>query len=50
MDNIKLDFVEIGFGSVGWIGYAQDKENWRALVNEMMNRRVRQTAGRLSSG
>jgi hypothetical protein len=25
-DNIKMDFREIGFGDVGWIHWAQDRE------------------------
>jgi hypothetical protein len=35
-----MDLVEIGWGGVDWIGLAQDKENWRDLVNAVMNRRV----------
>jgi hypothetical protein len=33
VDNIKTDFVEIGWGGLDWIGLAQDREGWRALVN-----------------
>jgi hypothetical protein len=40
MDNIKLDLVEIGLGGVDWIGLAQDRYRWRALVNWVMNLRV----------
>jgi hypothetical protein len=32
--------VEIGLGGVDWIGLAQDTDNWRALVNAVMNLRV----------
>jgi hypothetical protein len=38
--NIKMDFLEIGWGGVDWIGLAQDKGKWRALVNAVMNLRV----------
>jgi hypothetical protein len=33
VDNIKLNLGEIGWGGVDWVGLAQDKEKWRALVN-----------------
>jgi hypothetical protein len=32
-----MDLVEIVLGGVVWIGLAQDKENWRVLVNAVMN-------------
>jgi hypothetical protein len=40
MDNIKMDLLEIGFHVVDWIGLAQDRYRWRALVNSVMNLRV----------
>jgi hypothetical protein len=40
MDNIKKDLLEIGMSVVDWIGLAQDKYRWRALVNAVMNLRV----------
>jgi hypothetical protein len=40
VDNIKMDLLEIGWGGVDWIGLAQDKDRWRALVNAVMNLRV----------
>jgi hypothetical protein len=40
MDNIKMDLLEIGWGGVDWIGLAQDRDKWRALVNAVMNLRV----------
>jgi hypothetical protein len=40
IDNIKMDLSEIGFGVVDWIGLAQDRNQWRALVNAVMNLRV----------
>jgi hypothetical protein len=38
--NIKMDFGEIGWGGVDWIGMAQDRDKWRALVNLGMNLQV----------
>jgi hypothetical protein len=35
-----VDLSEIGWGGVDWIGLAQDREKWRALVNAVMNLRV----------
>jgi hypothetical protein len=40
MDNIKKDFLEIGMNVVDWIGLAQCRYRWRALVNSVMNLRV----------
>jgi hypothetical protein len=37
VDNIKMDPVAIGWGRVDWIGLAQDRGKWRALVNAVMN-------------
>jgi hypothetical protein len=35
-----MDLVEIRWGGVVWIGLAQDKDRWRALVNVVMNHQV----------
>jgi hypothetical protein len=40
MDNIKIDLREIGWDGVDWIDQAQDRDQWRALLNTMMNLRV----------
>jgi hypothetical protein len=37
MDDIKMDLLEIELIVVGWIGLAQDRYRWRALVNSVMN-------------
>jgi hypothetical protein len=37
MDNIKTDLLEIGLNVVDWIGLAQDRYRWRALVNSVTN-------------
>jgi hypothetical protein len=33
VDNIKVDLGEIGWGDVDWIGLAQGRDRWRAVVN-----------------
>jgi hypothetical protein len=40
VDNIKMDHTEIGWGRMDWIDLAEDREQWRALVNTIMNLRV----------
>jgi hypothetical protein len=40
MDNITMDLVEVGCGDVDWIGLAQDRDRWRALVNSVLNLEV----------
>jgi hypothetical protein len=39
MENIKLILVEIGWGGMDWIGLAQDRDEWRGLVNVVLNLR-----------
>jgi hypothetical protein len=40
VDNIRMDFVEIGWSGVNWVDLSQDRDKWRALVNEVINLRV----------
>jgi hypothetical protein len=40
IDNSKMNLLEIGVNVVDWIGLAQDKYRWRALVNSVMKLRV----------
>jgi hypothetical protein len=39
-DNIKMDLREIEWGGMNWIDLAQDRDQWSALVNTVMNLRV----------
>jgi hypothetical protein len=36
----RMDLGEVGWGDVDWIGLAQDRNRWRALVNSVSNLRV----------
>jgi hypothetical protein len=40
VNNIKIDLEEIGWGGTYWIDLAQDRHQWRALVNTVMKLRV----------
>jgi hypothetical protein len=40
VDNIKMDLRETGWGGMDWTDVAQDRGQWRALVNRAMNLRV----------
>jgi hypothetical protein len=35
-----MDIGEVGWRDVDWIGLAQDRNRWRALVNSVLNVRV----------
>ena len=39
-DNIRMDLEETGINSGNWVDSAQDRNYWRALVNEALNLRV----------
>jgi hypothetical protein len=45
VDNIKMDLREIGWGGMDWIDLAQDRDQWRALMNTVMNLRVPKMLG-----
>jgi hypothetical protein len=45
-----MDLREIGWDGVDWVDLAQDRGQWRTLVNTMMNLRVPQNAGKFLSG
>jgi hypothetical protein len=38
--NIKMYLREIGWGGMDWIDLAEDRDQWRALVNTVTNLRV----------
>jgi hypothetical protein len=40
IDSIKMDHLEKRLNVVDWIGLAQDRYRWRALVNSVMNLQV----------
>jgi hypothetical protein len=37
VDNSKIDLREIGWGGMDWIDLAQDRNQWRVLVNTVVN-------------
>jgi hypothetical protein len=39
VDNIKIDLVTI-WGDVDWVGMAQDRVKWSAIVNAVMKLQV----------
>jgi hypothetical protein len=40
VDSIKVDLREIEWDGMDWIDLAQDRDQWRDLVNTVMNLRV----------
>jgi hypothetical protein len=40
VDNIKMDTREIGWDRMDWIDLAQGRDQWRALMNTVINLRV----------
>jgi hypothetical protein len=50
VDNIKMELTEIGWDGVDSVDVVQEREQWRALVNTVMNLRVTLNAGKFSSG
>jgi hypothetical protein len=50
LDNIKMDLREIGRNGMDWIDMAQDRNQWRALVNTVLNLRDPYNSGKFLSG
>jgi hypothetical protein len=50
VNNIKIDLREIELDGMDWIDVVQDRDQWRALVNTVMNLRVPQNAGKFLRG
>jgi hypothetical protein len=48
-DNIRMDLREIEWGGMDWIDLAQDRDQWRALVDTVMNLRVPKHVGKFVS-
>jgi hypothetical protein len=48
-DNIKMDLGEIGWSGMDWIHLAQDRDQWKTLVNMVMNLWVQLNVGKFSS-
>jgi hypothetical protein len=48
--SIKIGLLEMVLSVMDWIGLAQDRYRWRALVNSVMNLRVPYNGGKLPSG
>jgi hypothetical protein len=42
VENIKIlvDLTEIGWDGVNWVDLAQDRDQWKALVNTVMNLQI----------
>jgi hypothetical protein len=49
VDNIKMELREIGWDGMDWIDLAQDRDQWRALVNTVINLRAPQNSGKFLS-
>jgi hypothetical protein len=45
-DNIRMDLREIGWEGVDWMHLAQDRDQWRALMDTVMKLRVLENAGK----
>jgi hypothetical protein len=49
LGSIKMDLREIGWDGMDWIDVSEDRDQWRALVNTVMNLRVPLNAGKFLS-
>jgi hypothetical protein len=49
-DNIKMGIRKIWWDSMDWVHLAQDRDQWRALVNSIMNFQVTQNVVKFLNG
>jgi hypothetical protein len=47
---MKMNLSEIRWGGMEWINLAQDRSQWRGLVNTVMSPRVPKNIGKFLSG
>jgi transposase len=40
VDNVRIDLRDTGLGGMVWVDLAQDRNQWRALVNAVMKLRI----------
>jgi hypothetical protein len=40
VQDIKIDLKDIGWDGMDWIDLAQDRDQWKALANTVMNLRI----------
>jgi hypothetical protein len=50
VDNSKIYLTDIGWDVMDWIDLAQDSDQWKVLVNTVMNLRVPKNARKFLSG
>jgi hypothetical protein len=50
VDNIKIDLRQIGCGDMDWIHLAENRNQWRPLVNTVINFLVPENYGNFLSG
>jgi hypothetical protein len=49
VNNTKMDLRKIGWGGMDCIDLSQDRDQWKVLVNTIMNFRILQNAGKSMS-
>jgi hypothetical protein len=49
-DNIKMKVREIGWAGMDWIDQDQDRDQWRAVMDTVMDLRVPKNVGKFLSG